>query len=72
MKHWPLLAGVTLLALGAWLSFAPPSLPRERELLRVGEWRATVSDPQRLPAWMGPFVLGVGSGFALLGLVRRR
>ena len=72
MKHWPLLSAVILLAIGAWLSLAPPSVPRDRELLRVGDWRATVSGQQPLPDWVGPFVLGVGSGFALLGLVRRR
>lgn len=72
MKHWPLLLGLSLAALGAWLWIDPPSLPRERELLRVGDWRATVEGRERLPGWVAPLVVGFGAGLLVFGLVRRR
>ncbi len=72
MKHWPAILGVLLLALGAWLWLEPPSLPKERELLRVGDWRATVEGRERLPAWVAPLVVGFGGGLLVVALLRRR
>jgi hypothetical protein len=72
MKRWPLVCGVLLLAAGAWLWSYPPSLPKERELLRIGEWRATVEGRERLPGWVAPLGVGLGAGLLLAGLLRRR
>jgi hypothetical protein len=72
MKHWPVMLGLLLLAVGAWLQLRPPSVAQEHELLRVGDWRATVEGRRSLPAWLAPFVLGLGGGALLVGVLRRR
>jgi hypothetical protein len=72
MKHWPLLLGLALTATGGWLWIDPPALPKEREVLRIGDWRASVDGKQRIPGWIAPLVVGFGAGLVVLGVLRRR
>lgn len=72
MKHWTVAIGLLILAAGAWLWLDPPSLPKQREVLRVGDWRATLEGRERLPGWVAPLGVGFGAGLLFAGLVRRR
>jgi uncharacterized membrane protein len=72
MKHWPVMLGVVLVVVGGWIHFYPPSMPTEHQLLKVGEWRATVEGKEPIAPWIGPFIGGVGCGLLLYGVLRRR
>ena len=66
-------AGVLLIALGAWIIWRPPSYSREESVFRVGNIEAKMREEHTVPAWVGGAALGAGAvllGFGLRGRSR--
>jgi len=64
------IAGVLLLALGAFILFRGLSYTSDRSVLKVGEFQASVEERRTVPAWAGALI--AVAGIALLVTGRRR
>jgi drug/metabolite transporter (DMT)-like permease len=64
------IAGVLLLALGAFILFRGLSYTSDRSVLKVGEFQASVEERRSVPAWAGALI--AVAGIALLVTGRRR
>ena len=64
------IAGILLLALGAFILFRGLNYTSNRSVLRVGEFQASVEERRTVPAWAGG-LLAVAA-IALLVAGRRR
>ncbi len=63
---------VVLLAAGAWIQIEKPEFAQRREVLKIGELRATVKDREPLPSWVGPGLIGLGLGIGIVAFTRKR
>jgi len=61
--------GVLLIAAGVFLLWKRPTYPSHQEVVRIGDFKASVEEKKPLPAWLG--IAGIAAGVALL-LVRAR
>jgi hypothetical protein len=65
-----ILLGVILVALGTLVVSGRPTVKTKRNILEVGEFKATVQEERALPVWVG--VLGVAGGVLLILAGSRR
>jgi hypothetical protein len=75
MRTLIVVIGIVLISLGTLIVSGRPTVRTERNVLEVGEFKATVQEEQRaLPPWVG--VLGIAGGVLIVLLgprsVRRR
>jgi hypothetical protein len=64
------IAGILLLALGAFILFRGLSYTSDRSVLKVGEFQASVEERRSVPAWAGGLIAVAGIGLLVAG--RRR
>ncbi len=64
-------AGLVLVAAGAWMIFRPPSYSSEQSVFKVGDLEAKVQQQHPVPAWVGGIALGAGGVLLVLGLKKR-
>ncbi len=65
------LIGVVLLVLGAFVLFRGLTYTSKRDVVKVGELRASVDEEHRVPAWVGGLALAAGLGLVVLGVSKR-
>ncbi|HEU4700599.1 MAG TPA: hypothetical protein VFS40_15550 [Gemmatimonadales bacterium] len=65
------LAGLVLMALGAFLLFRGFSYTSKRDVVKLGPISAQVEEQHTLPTWVGGAVLVVGLGLVVAGMGRR-
>jgi hypothetical protein len=58
------LVGVLLIVAGALLLWKRPSYKTREDVVRIGEFKASVQQEQSVPPWLG--LAGIGAGVALL------
>jgi hypothetical protein len=64
------IAGILLLALGAFILFRGLSYTSNRSVLKVGEFQASVEERRTVPDWAGGLIAVAGIGLLVAG--RRR
>src|ERR1041385_2950028 len=63
--------GVILVGLGAWAATGNATYKTKRDVVTVGDFKASVREEHSVPPWVG--YLGIGAGIVvLMGTVRRR
>src|ERR1043166_8242378 len=63
--------GVVLIALGAWAATGNASYKTKRDVVTVGDFKASVREEHTVPPWVG--YVGIGAGIlVLMASVRRR
>jgi len=65
------LIGVILLVLGGFVLFRGLSYTSKREVVKVGELRASVGEQHTVPAWVGGLALAAGLGLIVIGVSKR-
>jgi len=66
-----IIAGALLILVGLWLIVRPPTLAREENAFKVGNFQASFEERRPLPGWVGGTVLGAGLALAIVGIVKR-
>ena len=64
------IAGVLLLALGAFILFRGLSYTSDRSVLKVGEFQASVEERRSVPAWAGALIAVAGIALLVTGRLR--
>ena len=64
--------GVALIALGAAIGFGHLHDPREQEIVKVGQFSASLTRERPIPAWLGAVTALTGLAIAWLGTKYRR
>jgi hypothetical protein len=65
------LIGVILLVLGGFVLFRGLSFTSKRDVVKVGDLRASVDEQHTVPAWVGGVALAVGLGLVVIGVSKR-
>jgi hypothetical protein len=65
------LIGVILLVLGGFVLFRGLSFTSKREVVKVGDLRASVDEQHMVPAWVGGLALAAGLGLIVVGVSKR-
>jgi hypothetical protein len=65
------LIGVILLVLGAFVLFRGLSYTSKRDVVKVGDLRASVDEQHTVPAWVGGLALAAGLGLIVIGVSKR-
>jgi hypothetical protein len=65
------LIGVILLVLGGFVLFRGLSFTSKREVVKVGDLRASVDEQRTVPAWVGGLALAAGLGLIVIGVSKR-
>jgi hypothetical protein len=63
--------GVILLVLGAFVLFRGLSFTSKREVVKVGDLKASVDEQHTVPAWVGGLALAAGLGLIVIGVSKR-
>jgi hypothetical protein len=63
--------GVVLLVLGAFVLFRGLSYTSKREVVKVGDLKASVDEQHTVPAWVGGLALAAGLGLIVVGVSKR-
>ncbi len=58
--------GILLIGAGTFLLWKRPSYSQRRDVLEVGEFKASIRTEEALPVWIGPTLIAVGVGTLLL------
>ena len=66
-----IVAGVLLLALGAFLLIRGGSFTTRRDVLEVGDVKVTANERQAIPPWAGWVALVAGAGLLAAGARKR-
>jgi hypothetical protein len=66
------LVGVVLLVLGAFVLLRGVDFTSKREVLKVGDLKATVDERRTVPTWVGALALVAGLGLVVAGVSKRR
>jgi hypothetical protein len=66
-----LIFGVVLVALGAWAASGHATYKTKRDVVVVGDFKASVREEHVVPAWAGYVALG-GGVLLILSTMRRR
>lgn len=60
----PRIIGIALIVLGVFVLWKRPTYSTRRNVVEIGEFKASVDEQESIPPWWG--VAGVGAGVALL------
>jgi hypothetical protein len=63
--------GVVLLVLGAFVLFRGLSYTSKRDVVKVGDLKASVDEQHTVPAWVGGLALAAGLGLIIVGVSKR-
>jgi len=63
--------GVVLLVLGAFVLFRGLSYTSKRDVVKVGDLKASVDEQRTVPAWVGGLALAAGLGLIVIGVSKR-
>lgn len=66
-----LIAGLVLIAAGAFLILRPPHYASQQSVFKLGDLEATMQQQRTLPGWVGGAVLGAGVVLLGTGLLRK-
>lgn len=66
-----MIAGLVLLALGAFVLVRGGSFTTRKEVLKVGDVKVTANERQSLPPWVGGVALLAGAGLLVAGARKR-
>jgi hypothetical protein len=64
MKPW-IIAGLVVVALGAFVLARGLSYPSHRSMMRVGDLEASVQEQHAIPRWLG--VVAIAGGALMIG-----
>jgi hypothetical protein len=65
------LAGIALIILGTVILWKRPTYPTRRDVVEIGEFKASLQEQQTIPLWVGAAVIGTGVVCLLAGQRRR-
>lgn len=65
MRFFPAL-GVILIAAGTFLLWKRPSYSTRRDVVEIGEFKASLQQQEGVPLWVGVAVIAVGVGCLLI------
>ncbi len=65
------LAGLALIAVGAFILFRGLTYTADRSVIKVGEFEASVEEQRSVPAWLGGLAVVAGLGLLVAGSRRR-
>jgi hypothetical protein len=65
------IAGVVLLVLGAFVLFRGLSFTSKRDVVKVGDLKASVDEQHTVPTWVGGVALVAGLGLVVAGVGKR-
>ena len=65
------IAGILLIAFGAFVLIRGASYTSRRDVLKIGDVKVTADEQQSLPPWTGWLGIVVGGTLAITGLRRR-
>ncbi|MDE2305687.1 MAG: hypothetical protein KGL34_09015 [Gammaproteobacteria bacterium] len=73
MTKWILqICGLLLVAAGFYVLIGAPTYPRDRSVLKFGEFEATVRERQPVPPWSGGLSIGLGAALVAFGFSKGR
>jgi hypothetical protein len=65
-------AGVILIAAGTFLLWKRPSYSTRRDVVEIGEFKASLQQQEGVPLWVGAAIIALGVGCLLVGGRRDR
>ncbi|HUF36505.1 MAG TPA: hypothetical protein VMN37_11185 [Gemmatimonadales bacterium] len=65
------LAGLALIAVGAFILFRGLTYTADRSVIKVGEFEASVEEQRAVPAWLGGLAVVAGLVLVVAGSRRR-
>ena len=65
-----MVAGILLLGLGLYVTFAGPTYKSNQSVLKIGDFKASAEEHKRIPLWVG--LAGIGAGILLIGMGSRK
>ena len=65
------IAGILLIAFGAFVLLRGPSFTSRRDVLKVGDVKVTADEQQSIPPWAGWLSIVAGGAMAVAGARRR-
>ena len=71
MRMGLIIAGILLIALGAAAFTGSLNFTKDKEVLKVGEFSATVKQEKTVPQWLGGVGALVGLGLVAAGAMRK-
>lgn len=66
------IVGVILVGLGVAAFMGVLEFPRKKEVLSIGEFKASVEETVSVPPWVGVLAMVLGAGLVAGGLTRKR
>lgn len=71
MRTGFILAGLILVAVGAAAFFGKLNFTQDKQVLKVGDFSATVKEQKTVPQWLGGIGVLVGLGLIVVGAARK-
>ena len=71
MRTGLILAGLMLIAVGIAAFLGKLNFTQDKEVLKVGDFSATVQQQKTVPQWLGGIGVLVGVGLVVVGAVRK-
>jgi hypothetical protein len=65
------IVGIVLLVLGAFVLFRGLSFTSKRDVVKVGDLKASVDEKHTVPTWVGGVALVAGLGLVVAGVGKR-
>ena len=67
----PMIAGIVILILGAFVLLRGASFTSRHDVLKVGDLKITATEKEWVPPWVGGMALVVGLGLIVAGTRKR-
>lgn len=67
-----LLPALALIAFGIAVLLGKIEMDQRKDVIKIGEFKASVKSREPLPPWLGGVAIGVGAGLGVFALTRRR
>ncbi|HQW80916.1 MAG: hypothetical protein IPF83_09760 [Rhodanobacteraceae bacterium] len=66
------LPAIALIALGIAILLGKIEIDQRKDVIKIGEFKASVQSKQPVAPWIGGIAIGLGAGLAVFALTRRR